>query len=367
MKNVFVTEEVNTSRQIEFDIAKTLCIFIMVFAHCFESLSIFTNHLDSQPLYYTVVNVLGVLFGANIFIGSMGMGMTYSRNQEPESFLKRGFRLFCSGYLLNVLRNTIPYTLLACLNLMSWKEVLWRTIGVDVLQFSGLAFILFGFLKKIKCSDWTIFFISLVMSIIGSLVRFAHFENTVVNQLVGLFIGTFDAKLGDEASCFPLLNWFIVLVISYLYAKKLRHCADTDRFYRVAFPVSGAIVGAYMSYAIPNRFGMLSGDITQLYLLTTPNVPVLISSLIFATSVYHFAAKLIPDKLREGIIRISNNLTPIYYTQWIVIDAFIYTGAAIMDCKGIGTDIVIFISILVSVVSVLLGVRCPKRIKKIIS
>ena len=205
------------------------------------------------------------------------------------------------------------------------------------------------------------------MSIIGSLVRFAHFENTVVNQLVGLFIGTFDANLGDEASCFPLLNWFIVLVISYLYAKKLRHCADTDRFYRVALPVSGAIVGAYMSYAIPNRFGMLSGDITQLYLLTTPNVPVLISSLIFATSVYHFAAKLIPDKLREGIIKISNNLTPIYYTQWIVIDAFIYTGAAIMDCKGMGTDTVVIIAVLVSVISILLGIRCPKKIKKIIS
>lgn len=137
MKKIFVTEEVNTSRQIEFDIAKTLSIIIMVFVHCFENLSRFSDHLDTQPLYYAVVVVLDVLFAANLFIGSMGLGMVYSRNQEPDTFIKRGFRLFCSGYLLNVLRCTIPYSLLGCLGLMSWKVVLLSTFFDDILQYAG--------------------------------------------------------------------------------------------------------------------------------------------------------------------------------------------------------------------------------------
>ena len=367
MKKLFVAEEVNTSRQVEFDIAKTVCIVLMIAIHCFEQLNYFSDHLDTQPLYYFFVIVMDALFCANIFVGSMGLGMSYSRNQDPESYIKRGFRLFCSGYLLNFLRITIPYTLLSCLGILPWKELFWWTISDDILQFGGLAFILFGFLKKIKCSDRTILFISLGMSIVGSLVRFVHFENTVVNQLVGLFIGTIDANLGDEASCFPLLNWFIIVVISYMYAKKLRHCSNIDRFYTLALPVSGVIVGTYMAYAIPNRFGMLSGNISQYYFLSTPNVLIMFSSLIFATSVYHFAAKLISDKLKAGIIKISNNLTPIYYVQWIIIGGIIYTTGAIMGWKNISTATVVFIAILVTMCSILLGVHCPKKIKSIIS
>lgn len=339
----------------------------MIYAHCFEEMSEFTDNLDAQPLYYIVVVVLGVLFGAGIFVGSMGLGITYCRNQEPESFIKRGFRIFCSGYLLNLLRYTIPFSVLGFLGLMRWKELLWWTIGNDILQFAGLAFILFGILKKLKCSDRTIFLISLGMSIVGSFVRNIDLGNTVINQQVGHFIGTCDAEFGEETACFSLLNWFIIVVVSYLYAKKLRHCADTDRYYAIALPVSGVILGAYMAFAIPNRFGLLSGDLAEYYVVTTPNAFLLILGMIFATSVYHFAAKLISEKLKAGIIRISNSLTPIYYAQWIIISGIVSTAASIFNCRDIGTGTVVIIAGIISVISILLGVRCPKRIKKIIS
>lgn len=218
-----------------------------------------------------------------------------------------------------------------------------------------------------KYSDWTIFFISLGMSIIGTIIRGVNFGNTLVNQLAGLFIGTYDDLFGVETSCFPLMNWFIIVVINYMFAKKLRHCANPDRFFGVALPISGVIVGVYMAYAIPNRLGMMSDDLTNYYLLTTPNVLILFPAMIFAISLYHFATKLISEKLKAGIIKISNSLTPIYYAQWIIILGIICTAATILNFKDIGTGTVVIIAVLVSVVSIMLGVRCPKKIKKIIS
>lgn len=367
MKDIFVPEEINTSRQFEFDIAKVFCIIIMVFVHCFEHLVYFSDHLSTHPLYYAVDIVLDSLFCAGTFMGCMALGMVYCKHKEPENFIKRGLHLFCSGYLLNILRGTIPYILLCCLGLMDRMELIYMAIVSDILQFAGLAFILLGCLNKLKCSDWTIFFISLGMSIVGSLVRHVDFGNSVINQLTGLFIGTYDVQHETPTACFPLLNWFFIVVICYLFAKKLRHCANTDRLYKITLPVSGVILGLYMAYAIPNQYGLLSGDITNYYFVTTPNALMIILGFVFAASVYHFAAKLISDKAKAVIIRISNNLTPIYYLQWIIISGILYTAAAIIGVKDVSAAAVVITAVVVCVISITLGVRCPKKIKEIIS
>lgn len=120
---------------------------------------------------------------------------------------------------------------------MNWKDTIAWSLENDILQFAGLAFILFGFLRKIKCSDLMMFLIALGMSVIGSLVRFIDLGDVYANELAGLFIGTVDPILEEETACFPLFNWFIVVVVFYLYAKVLRHCSDTDRFYSIALPM----------------------------------------------------------------------------------------------------------------------------------
>ena len=74
-----------------------------------------------------------------------------------------------------------------------------------------------------------------------------------------------------------------------------------------------------MLYAIPNRFEMLSGDLLYYYNISTPNVPILFSGVVFTTSVYHFVSKLLSEKLKKKIEHISSSLTPIYFIQWIII------------------------------------------------
>ena len=364
MRNIFVKEEVNTARQIEFDIAKVLCIILMIFIHCFEQFGCFSD-CTSHPLYYAIVIVMDALFCASVFVGSMGLGMAYSKAQNPEDIMRRGVRLFIAGYALNILRSTID-VVFSSFGITSWNDTLIYIFESDILQFAGLSFILFGFLKKIKCSDLMVFIIALGMSAVGSFVRFIDLGNVHINQLVGLFIGTFDPVLEEETACFPLFNWFILVVICYLYAKKLRHCNNKDRYYSMTLLLSGAIVGAYMLYAIPNRYGMLSNTLLYFYNFSTYNVLILFSGIIFLTSVYHFVLKLISERLINKIFLTSSNLTPIYFVQWIIIGNM-YSIFEYLELESIHLSTIIFIAVCVIVISVFFGNRCPKSIKKIFS
>ena len=318
MKQLFGPEEVNKGRQIEFDIAKAVCILGMVFVHCFEELT-FSGSDPTGIASYIMVIVLDAIFGAATFMASMGLGIAYSWKGDADSYIKRGFKILILGYALNFLRWTIPFSIF----LIPEKMTAFETIVVyglnnDIMQFAGLALMLFGFLKKIKLSDLAITAIAVGMSVIGSFFRFVTFNSTFIDQITAMFFGITDEY---EYACayFPLFNWFIIVVCGYLYGKALRRCKDLKKYYAIALPVSAVILAVYMIIAIPNRMGLMNDDIFHYYFMTTIEVPVCLIGMIFATSVYHYISLIMSDKVKHLIYKISNNINTTYCIHWIII------------------------------------------------
>lgn len=364
-KNLFTNEEVNTSRQIEFDIAKAVCIIYMIIIHCAERLCD-SSVIDNGPIYYALVVVVDAIFGAGIFMSCMGLGIVYGKKVEPNALICRGFIIFLAGYVLNIIRATIPYFIDVIAGVEKWNisNIFMYTLENDILQFAALAFMLLGLLKKLNFSDLIVFIISIGMSIIGTFIRFIDFGNTITNQIMGLFIGTIDPKIGDETSCFPFFHWFIIVVLGYLYAKKLRHCSDIDRYYKIALPLSGIPIIIYMIIAIPNRIGMMSGDLKYFYIFSTPNAIILFLGMVFATSMYHFIGKLFNNNIISIITNISNNLTATYIFQWIII---IYLELIMVDLcnfKITNEFVFVIIGIIVCIISIILGKYSSKWFRK---
>lgn len=109
MKTLFGNELCNTGRQIEFDIAKAVCILGMVFVHCFESL--IAPATEEGLAYYVMTVVLDALFGAATFMLAMGLGISYSwKNDDsyPLTTIKRGIKIFICGYILGFIRDGLP-------------------------------------------------------------------------------------------------------------------------------------------------------------------------------------------------------------------------------------------------------------------
>jgi len=318
MKNLFGKEEVNTGRQFEFDMAKAVCILGMVFVHCLEEF-VWDESSMASGLFFTVVIVMDVIFGAGTFMGCMGMGISYSGKITPKQFMKRGLRIFITAYLLNFVRDVIPAIILVLAAGEGYEYPLMLFLVVDILMFAGLALMLFGFLKSRKLRDLAIFGIALGMSVIGSFVRFISTGNFVTEELLGLFIGTRNSYMEEYMSAFPLFNWFIIVMYGYLYGKLLRRCRDIEKYYAISFPVSGVILAVYMLIAIPNRLGMMNYDIIRYYQMTTLDTFILFFGMVFATGLYHYIGKLIPEKGKKVISRLSSNINYVYIIHWIMV------------------------------------------------
>ncbi len=366
LKNFFVTAEVNTHRQFEIDFVKSVLILLMVLTHCYEYLS--TPAVREGNGYYLFVTVVNnfVGGGACAYMMCMGIGIAYSRKRVPEEFIKRGFLLFLSGYALNAVRFGIPFFFFFLSGRRPFSDIIGEIIALDILQFAGLAFMLFGLLKKVRLPDWLIFVLALLMSISGSFFRFIPMENQFVSAFLGLFIGTLNKAYqdGDGASgVFPLLNWFLIVVIGYLYGKILRRCNDLERYYAVATPISGAVVFIYLIVAIPYRLGLMQGDIFIFYHISTPNVVLHFFNLVFLTGLYHYAAKVFSSGFKSKISVVSSNLNTIYWIQWVIIG---WTLSVFLwfDRGYLGNSGLLLVGVLIFCVSVFLADRYNK-LKKV--
>jgi len=364
MRNLFGKDEVNTGRQFEFDMAKAICILGMVFVHSFEE---FVWEYDAMgpvatAVFFVVVIVLDVIFGAGTFMGCMGMGIAYSEGMTPKALMKRGLKLFGLAYLLNFLRDGLPSLILCLAFDFDLNYALMLTLVVDILMFAGLSMMLFGFLKSRKLSDWVILGIALAMSVVGSFVRFIYTGNYITEELLGLFIGTGNSYMEEYMSSFPLFNWFIIVVAGYLYGKLLRRCKNTEKYYAIALPVSGVLLAVYMVIAIPNRLGMMTLDIIYYYHFTTLDGVILFLGMIFATSLYHFIGKLIPENGKKVIRRLSSNINTVYVIHWIML-GWIYAVLLVLD-TGMGVALASLFAVVIYLASNFLADLSLKRKKK---
>ena len=354
---LFGREEINTSRQFEFDMAKAVCILGMVFVHCFEALS--AESADDGPAYYIMVIVLDAIFGAGTFMASMGIGIAYSWKNDADKLIRRGIRIFLLGYLLNIVRDAIPQTILWLVGKAETDDILISLFCTDIMPFAGLALLLFGLLKKAKLSDLWVLIVALAMSAAGSFIRFLDIGHFVANDIAGVIFGTFDPISEDTVAAFPLLNWFIIVVAGYLYGNLLRRCTNKDRYYAIALPVSGIILAVYIAIAIPTRLGMLNGELISYYQMTTPEAVILLVGAVFATSIYYYLGKLFNEKTKAFITRMSANLNSIYCIHWVIIGwtCFFFVLA---DYDGLGGGAVFAVGVVLFIVANVLAAQWKK-------
>lgn len=347
---LFSKENVNTKRQFEFDLAKAICILGMVFVHCFEQIAYQSGNNESS-VYFIIVIVLDAIFGAGTFMSCMGVGIAYSHKNAARNLILRGLKIFILGYVLNIFRSVIPCAIFAVPSGTNPIWVLCWFLENDIMQFAGLALMLFGLLKLLKANDLVILGIAIGMSILGSFFRFIHIGNYLIEEVIGLFIGVEYSNIEGLFSPFSLLNWFIFPVVGYIYGKYIiRRCANLDKFYAYALPISALILAIYLIICIPNKIGMMSGDICYFYQMTTPEAIIILFGMVFATSVYHFVAKLIPSKGKTFITALSKNINAVYCIQWVII-GWIYQILLSNNVSGLDTVLVILIAVGIYVLS----------------
>ena len=351
-------EKVNVGRQPEFDIAKGLAILFMIICHCLIVAHFFNCNVSSF-FEHTVNDILGGPTAAPVFMFCMGIGIIYSRRSTPDIMMKRGINLMLVGLFVNIGEFILPHFVSGfLLGDSSMFEIYGGLLlfYVDILAFAGLSFILIGLFKKFNLNYKQMLAIALVMSLIGSYVRFVDFNNDVLNLIFGYFIGTTDAFTG-----MPLFNWFIYPVAGYAYGEYFIRAPDKSRFFRfwpiyILIPLAFFILTMYPGeYLFSDEtyyfFGTIDAIFTLLYIHG-------IIGLCYQLS------KILPEICIKFFTLLSKYINGIYVAQWYFIPltfiflCYLFKGIVFNDWS------ITIISVFILVVSVLAALG-NKRIREI--
>jgi hypothetical protein len=269
----------------------------------------------------------------------LGIGINYTRKSEPWFFIRRGFGLLAAGYLLNLIRAILPYLVKWWLTQEpGYLTLAWETlICVDILQFAGLALIMFGLLKMTRQRYVIAALAGASFTVFNLLVLNIQTHDYVTSALTGLFWGS------NAASFFPFLTWIFYPLAGFLFGALLIRCSDKKRFYVIALSVATLIVVVMVVLA-----GVLALDIGlasdySYYHHSLPGNIFFTAFVVGWLSLWNFLTPRLPAWLVQMLLRWSSQVTPIYFIHWVLIGV----GLLVIEFNSLGVWLYMGLALLI--------------------
>ena len=108
-EKIFSHDQINTSRQWELDLARAVIIFFLALIHV--AIECTSDEGLCSGIPYLLDTIIGGPFSAPMYMFVMGVGMCYTRKKAPKDHVIRGLKIFVVGYVLNICRFLIPYSI----------------------------------------------------------------------------------------------------------------------------------------------------------------------------------------------------------------------------------------------------------------
>lgn len=201
-------EAEHRGRIISLDLARGLAIVFMVFQH---AVLIYATDQGEDSLLGRIVLLLGSAPAAPVFLFIMGIFLGRS-NQDVGPGIRRGLKLVALGYLLNLLRSTLPWLIVRheTLSLTASAAPLASFWAVDILQMAGLSFILLTLLRVYAPTRWA-------WAVLAAVVAFG---SPLAWQWDGPF-GVYGLWGGGDHVYFPLFPWIIYPLAGMVYSPRV--------------------------------------------------------------------------------------------------------------------------------------------------
>ncbi len=310
--NILEKKIVNNGRQNELDIAKGLAILFMIAVHIQSELG---EASVSTTIIGGLVNFLGTIPAAPVFMFLLGTGIVFSKKSDPKTLIKRGIKIIGLGYLLNILRTIIVFLPLMLFGDISkyTNELIVSIVNIDILQFAGLAFVFFGVIKKINLKLNHMVILVNIISILNYILLKFQIENYIIAAIIGLFWGA------NELSAFPFATWIFYPVAGFFFGEILIRQENKDVFYKKIQFVFAILLCILI--VIAYKFSINSGLMTEVsYYHHTLFSNILFTSfvLVWISALFHIK-KFIPDLVQTVLKRWSLNVNSIYIIHWIII------------------------------------------------
>lgn len=302
----------------ELDLARAIAIICMILVHFMYAVYDYSN----MATFY-IIDFLGSPFAAPVFMFIMGINLVLTSHNKPIDFFKRGLRLFCMALIFNIICHALPFFILgAKLKTLDYAVEALHWIGaVDILSFSGIAFMFYGLLKKLKINNWGLAIIALVMSACNTYLAVYAPIDFESHMFLASFTSLFYTS--SIVGYFSLFGWFIFPIAGKIYMDAVNKYKNSELFH-FACMIIGLVIYLIMllgSTKLINGGPLIDfNDEYSYYRMHIYGGVMNVAFVISWINILHFVVKLISKKDKLHIQILSYNLTNLYLVQWFLIN-----------------------------------------------
>ncbi|MDO8827564.1 heparan-alpha-glucosaminide N-acetyltransferase domain-containing protein [Methylophaga sp.] len=333
----------NTSRIATFDLARGLAILFMMLIHVLD----FYGQADVRSsLFGSVVSFLGSPPAAPVFMFIMGIFIVFSTRLDVATGLRRAAWLFVIGYVLNLLRGSIPLWLSLQLGLVSYAELeaggvspLSEFLIVDILQFAGLAFAICVFLKHYFPQPKYWLATGVIVVFLSPLLWDISSGWIVLDEVLKLLWGN-----KYQGSMFPLFPWLAYPLFGMAFGFWFKRTNSPKRFFINTLWLGLALLLVGTLLTLSNM------DFHYPYFLRSgPGATIWISGFVLLwLGICRFVVENIAlNRVVELLFFWSKHVTAIYILQWIII-GWGLMAVGVQQLSFINTLLAMFVVILLS-------------------
>lgn len=310
------------NRLLSIDLARGLAVFFMIAVHTLE---VFANQEVKNSLFGQIIEFLGGPPAAPVFMTLMGFSFIYSRKSELKPKLFRGFKIFLSGYILNIIRGVIPFNLATYFKMDIAKTFPIEKLNeyniltiVDILQFAGIALMIMAIIQELKINKFIILIFALLISMVSPFLWGIQLNIPIIDFVLDLLWG--DQHIGfsfvDNKIAFPVFPWLSFPLLGMFLGETMKNSIDQNRTFR-HFGIGGFIVlvigTVISSFNIDYHFN-------DYYHSRQGAMLFMCGFVVFWIYLSQLAIEKIPaNKLFSILFNWSNGVTNIYFVQWIII------------------------------------------------
>jgi len=313
---------IQKNRLLPIDLARGLAVFFMIAVHTLE---VFANPEVKNSAFGQIIEFFGGPPAAPVFMTLMGFSFIYSRKSELKPRLLRGFKIFLSGYVLNILRGVIPFTLSNQLQMDVAKPLPLEKLNeytvltiVDILQFAGIALMIMALILEFKINKYAILFSAFLISMLSPFLWGLTLNIPVMDQILELFWGDKPIEFSfiTNKIAFPVFPWLSFPLLGMFLGNTMKNSKDQSMTFKY-FGLIGILVlliGGVISYS------NMDYHFNDYYHSRQGGMLFMCGFVVF----WLYINKLILDnapmnKLFELLFKWSNGVTNIYFALWIII------------------------------------------------
>jgi hypothetical protein len=290
-----------------------------------HTLEVFASQEVKNSVFGQIIEFLGGPPAAPVFMTLMGFSFIYSRKSELKPRLLRGFKIFLSGYILNILRGVIPFTLSTQLEMDIAKTFPLEKLNaytilttVDILQFAGVALIIMALIQEFKINKYVILFSAFLISMLSPFLCGFNINIPVIDQIFELFWG--DQPIGfsfiDNKIAFPIFPWLSFPLLGMFLGDTIKNTNNQNRTFK-HFGIGGIVV---LLIGIAISYNNIEYHFNDYYHSRQGAMLFMCGFVVFWIYITKIAIDKLPmNKLFELLFKWSNGVTNIYFIQWIII------------------------------------------------